>query len=90
MLPRELKLRPEVRWRGYEDGVVVYVPETCATHILSMAFLGMLSAPHRVLVVEQDGVIEKLSNSFDDVLGMRVSRSFIEELAQLRIFDGLN
>ncbi len=90
MLPSELKLRSEVQWRGYEDGVVVYVPETCETHILPVDFLGMLVTPQRVLVVEQDGVIEKLYNTSDGVLETRVSRSFVEELTDLKIFDRLN
>jgi hypothetical protein len=85
-----LRLGPGVLWRGYADGVAVFVPQTSESHILPPAFLGLLHAPHCVEIVEQDGVVENLPDDSDGQPGTRVSRSFVEELVELKIFDRLN
>jgi hypothetical protein len=70
--------------------VAVFVPQTSESHILPPAFLGLLYAPQRVEIVEQDGVIENLPDYSNGPPGTRVSRSFVEELVELKIFDRLN
>ncbi|WP_342616224.1 hypothetical protein [Rhodoferax sp. GW822-FHT02A01] len=85
-----LKLCPGVLWRGYSDGVAVFVPQTSESHILPPVFQGLLYAPQRVQIVEQDDIIENLPDHFDGQPGTRVSRSFVEELVELKIFDRLN
>ena len=50
----------------------------------------MMQAPHRVLIVDRDGIVENLPDYFEGLPGIRVSRSFVEELVELKIFDSLN
>jgi hypothetical protein len=85
-----LKLRAEVRWRAYDDGVVIYVGETCETHLLAAAFHGLLRAPQSAQEVDDPGVLEPLPGSGDEIPAVRVSRGFVNELVGLKILDRLN
>jgi hypothetical protein len=83
------KLRPEVRWRAYDDGVVVYVGETCETHIVAADFHGLLSAPQHAVIVDEPGVLATLPDTGDGVTAVQVSRALVNELVELKIFDRL-
>lgn len=37
-----LRIKAGVQWRAFDDGLVVYVPETCETHLLDTAWLQAL------------------------------------------------
>ena len=39
---RGLRIKAGVKWRVFDDGLVVYVPETCETHLLDTAWLQAL------------------------------------------------
>lgn len=38
-----LRIKVGVQWRAFDDGLVVYVPETCETHLLDTAWLQALA-----------------------------------------------
>jgi hypothetical protein len=38
-----LRIKSGVQWRAFDDGLVVYVPETCETHLLDTAWLQALA-----------------------------------------------
>lgn len=38
-----LRIKAGVQWRAFDDGLVVYVPETCETHLLDTAWLQALA-----------------------------------------------
>jgi hypothetical protein len=82
-----LNLRPGVRRRTYPDGVVVYVAETCETHILAPDFEALLKPPCRVLLVEEPGVLQARVDDSDATPTIHVSRAFIDELSRLKIID---
>ena len=85
-----LTLRADVRWRSYPDGVALFVPQTCEAHLLPLEFLGLLEAPTQVEIVAQEDVIEPIADSATEGVATRVSRKFVDELVQLKIFEPLN
>ena len=85
-----LTLRPDVRWRSYPDGVALFVPQTCEAHLLPLELLCLLEAPAQVEIVAEDDVIESPAGPDTGAAAMRVSRQFVDELVQLKIFEPLN
>ncbi|MDC8784869.1 hypothetical protein [Roseateles koreensis] len=85
-----LELRSEVLWRAYPDGLVVYVGETCETHLLPLAFEDLLKTPQVFEVVAQAGILERPGLALGVHPGPRVSRAYAEELSGLKIFDPLS
>lgn len=90
MSAQSLTLRPDVRWRSYPDGVALFVPQTCEAHLLPLEFLGLLEMPTRVDIVAEEDVIEPIAGSSAGDQATRVSRRFVDELVQLKIFEPLN
>jgi hypothetical protein len=85
-----LTLRPDVRWRSYPDGVALFVPQTCEAHLLPLDFLGLLESPSQVQIVAEEDVIEPIAGPVAGEMATRVSRRFVDELVQLKIFEPLN
>ena len=81
-----MQLGRGVKWRAYEDGIVVYVPATCETHVLPphyAVFFRSCSSP----CVETASGINTLAEDSIDVVDALASREFAKELTTLKILD---
>jgi hypothetical protein len=86
-----LRLTRGVKWRSFTDGFVVYVAETCETHLLPPDFIDLLevSAPG---INPGDAHQTDTSNSFDACRRVMtgVSEAQVRELVDLKIFESVN
>ena len=75
-----------VKWRAYEDGIVVYAPATCETHILEPQFAAFFRAiaSQSSEVVNDHPTDEK---EFGAVAESWMAESFVQELVSLKILD---
>ena len=83
------RLGQGVKWREYDDGIVVYVPATCETHILQPHFAAFFRASELQSVEPVKG-INTVAQSSGDAAGPGLSGQFAEELVLLKIFDAGN
>ena len=87
--PGSVRLGVGTKWRAYEDGVVVYVPATCETHILEPQF----AAFFRSVAAQLSGV-ENGDPADDQAFGAGaeplIAGSFVQELVSLKILDVVN
>ena len=78
-----------VNWRAYEDGIVVYVPATCETHILEPQFAAFFrSIAFRPSEVENSNSMGE--DAFDAVAEPWDAGSLVQELVSLKIIDVVN
>ena len=78
-----------VKWRAYEDGIVVYVPATCETHILEPQFAAFFrSIASRPFEVENSNPMGE--DTFDAVDEPGDAGSLVQELVSLKIIDVVN
>lgn len=71
---------PSLRWRLYDDGVVVHVGETCETHCLPPPLAVLLEGPSRVMAEEGlDALEQEADGSF------RMPARALGELVRLHI-----
>ena len=78
-----------VKWREYDDGIVVYVPATCETHILAKHFSAFFhaSSPLAASLKSGAGTLE----TFDcEAASSSFPVQFVEELLSLKILDSGN
>lgn len=75
-----------VKWRAYKDGIVVYAPATCETHILEPQFAAFFRAiACRPSEVENDHPLDE--KTFGAVAESWMAGSFVQELVSLKILD---
>ena len=86
MVPRKLGFGHGVKWREYEDGVVVYVAATCETHILEPQFAAFfrLVASQASKPGAGNNELPESPSEFRDPL---ITGSFLQELVSLKILD---
>ena len=78
-----------VQWRAYEDGIVVYVPATCETHILEPQFAAFFhSLASRRSEVENSNPMGE--DTFEAVDEQGDAASLVQELVSLKIIDVVN
>lgn len=86
-----LDIAPGVRWRAFSDGVVVYVGETCETHLLPPDYQSVLNAFSLALDPDASGVGGTSDGAI--VVGGRtvaISGAALQELIGLKILDTVN
>lgn len=84
-----MRLNDGVKWRTFDDGLVVYVPATCETHILPphfAAFFCALTSQKGALPFNLDALNLTCIESGFPV----VSDQLIEELISLKIVGSVN
>ena len=86
-----LRIARGVRWREFADGVVVYVGETCETHLLPPDWSSLLEALSTGMDSDDAGNSggADLGNARHTAL-TEFSDSVLRELADLKIFDRVN
>lgn len=81
-----LVLAPGLRWRVYADGVVVYVAETCETHLLPAELAQFMPALHgSVEDIGANGV--ESTRRVPSASLAAIPEAAIEQLIALRVFD---
>lgn len=90
-LTRALRIAAGVSWRSFTDGVVVYVAETCETHLLP---------PHCAALFNKAGAGTSSDGGCDAGLGKRpdtaspglkeLPEDTLQALVDLKIFDRVN
>ncbi|MHB8494569.1 MAG: hypothetical protein ACYC9Z_04405 [Casimicrobiaceae bacterium] len=91
MPPHEttLALAPGLRWRVYADGIVVYVAETCETHLLPAEFARFMPALQGPMkAVGANGA--EPPNRVQTASVAAIPEAAIAQLVALRIFDRLD
>jgi hypothetical protein len=78
-----------VRWREYDDGIVVYVPATCETHILPPHFAAFFRASS-ARFFESPQSVHTLAGTSREVAISPNAGEFADELISLKIFDADN
>lgn len=81
-----MKLRSGVKWRAYGDGVVVYVPATCETHVLAPELADIICSRTAESSGPAGGV-DSLAVDFTETSASGVADQFIDELIALKILD---
>ena len=75
-----------VKWRAYRDGIVVYAPSTCETHILEPQFAAFFrSVASQRLNFENNGEANEMTS--DAVAEAGMVESLVRELVSLKIID---
>ncbi len=86
-----LRLALGVSWRCFPDGIVVYVAETCETHLLSCQFKSLLEAGESGLT---PGIAEYRSpgdfSGESTFLSADVAVNGLDQLLALRIVRRIN
>ena len=84
-----LVLAPGLRWRVFVDGVVVYVAETCETHLLPAEFARFMPALQGPMkAVGANGA--EPPNRVPTASLAAIPEAAIQQLVALRIFDRLD
>ena len=88
LLPDEasLVLAPGLRWRVYGDGVVVYVAESCQTHLLPAGYAEFMPAPEGPVTAGQPNRAEPTYRVPSARLAA-IPEAAIAQLVALGIFD---
>ncbi len=86
-----LRIAGGVRWRAFTDGVVVYVAETCETHLLPPQCAGLFGTSGTS--AQLDGVRDADPGKHSDTAspGLKEpSDNTLQALVDLKIFDPIN
>jgi len=70
-----MRIGSGVKWREYDDGIVVYVPATCESHILAKHFAPFFHASSPLEPFDCEVAISSFPVQF------------VEELVSLKILD---
>ncbi len=75
-----------LKWRAYDDGVVVYVPTTCETHLLAPELASILRSgiPGSS---ESQGSAGRDTATFNAAFSSKVADQVIHDLIALKILD---
>ena len=76
-----------MQWHAYADGVVVYVAETCETHLLPPDCEAFLEASIAGLARNQAAGVETVELSGTDDPGMTLEEAALRELLDLKILE---
>ncbi len=90
--PRELrgmKFGNGVKWRAYDDGVVVYVPASCETHVLPPHFAAFFRSVDSNSAKPTTAFITLAADS-STIPPMGIDEPFLSELVALKILDAGN
>jgi hypothetical protein len=84
--PFVMRICSGVKWREYDDGIVVYVPATCESHILAKHFATFFhaSSPLAASLKSETGTLEQFDR---EAAISSFSVQFVEELVSLKILD---
>lgn len=80
----KLLIASGVRWRHWDDGIAVFVPATCETHVLSLALLPIFEGGH--CASKKGTVSSAFSSSHQDDFNGEL-QSVIEQLCRLKIIE---
>jgi hypothetical protein len=84
--PFVMRIGSGVKWRVYDDGIVVYVPATCETHVLATHFVSLFHASS-MLAASRKSEMGTLEEFDREAVISSLSVQFIEELVLLKILD---
>ena len=76
-----LRIEAGVQWRAFGDGLVVYVPETCETHLLDSAWLTAL--------VGFDAAAPTAASDGSEHQAPAITAVEWQSLVDLKIFDAI-
>ncbi|MDP1647146.1 MAG: hypothetical protein Q8M01_02955 [Rubrivivax sp.] len=80
-----------VRWRSFTDGVVVYVAETCETHLLPPDCSGLFASSALTAGLDTtNGADEADASAEVRRMSTRPSDPALQALIDLKIFDRVN
>ena len=85
--PGSVRISSHVKFRVCEDGIVVFVPATCETHILSLSLSPLFQHDPAVIGVVYDGSDAEWGDGHESVRRVFVSPHIVKELVGLKIFD---
>ena len=85
--PVSVRISSHVKFRICEDGIVVFVPATCETHILSLSLGPLFQHCPAVIGVVNDGSDAEGGDGHESVRRVFVSPHIVKELVGLKIFD---
>ena len=85
--PVSVRVSSHVKCRICEDGIVVFVPATCETHILSTSLSSLFKHEAAEIGVVDDGSDAEVGDGHGSVRRVFVSPHIVNELVGLKIFD---
>jgi hypothetical protein len=80
----KLLIASGVRWRHWDDGIAVFIPATCETHVLSLALLPIFEGDH--CASKEGTVTSTFSSSYQDDSNSEL-KAVIEQLGRLKIIE---
>lgn len=85
--PVSVRISSHVKFRVCEDGIVVFIPATCETHILSTSLSSLFKREAAEIGVIDDGSGTEVGDGHGSVRRVLVSPHIVKELVGLKIFD---
>lgn len=86
-LPLPQPIAGGVKWRGYRDGVVVFVSSTCETHVLTPELAPVLRAGAAIRVPESPETAGPVTQVDPD--RVLLAAPLFDELAGLHLFKSI-
>lgn len=83
-------LSPTLRWRAYEDGIVVHVPSTCETHLLAADLMPVFASPELGCTRHDPATApgtDDTAGSAAPALPMCLTQAVFDQLVELRILE---